>query len=262
MKATRKLAISLFMASLLLSACSSPAPTPTEAAPESSAPTGGATATSKVTEQPAATATPSTEASLQLEIVDSHAWTDELGNFQIDALVRNPYDFPVSEFNSYVTFFDSAGNVLMDSVYFEILDGDFGQILPGETVPAVNCAYCSLLTEPDWDSFEIFIGVEQSPPISYSTDVEVVVDRFTSLGGDLFELGATIENTGDQTLHSVHVGVIVHDQDGNFVGTGEAIIYTPEGASGIEPGIPMYFLANIHASLTGEPVFDFIVKGR
>ena len=148
-----------------------------------------------------------------------HIWTDEEGHFFADALVRNPYDFPVSEYESFITYYDSEGEVLLEGVYFDTLDGGLGQILPGETVPASNCLWCSNYEEPDWDSYEIVIRVKEEAPIAYSTDIEVVVGRFDSVGGDYFELAAKLENTGDQTLNTVFVSLVVRDQDGNFVCT-------------------------------------------
>ncbi len=265
MKNARKFAIVVFIVLLGLSACSPPEPT--DAAPEAktSAPaatdTEATTATSTSIPQSSPTET-QTPAALELEILETHIWTDASGQFQADALVRNPYDFPVSESESYITFFDSIGQVLLFDVYFDILDGGFGQILPGEIVPAILCLWCANYVEPDWDSYEIEIYVTEATPLTYSTDLEVVVDRFISMGGDYFEMGAMVENTGDQTLSIIYVSVIVRDQDGNFVGTGESTIYPAEGSAGIGPGMTKYFLVGVHASLIGEPVFEITAIGQ
>ena len=262
MNSPRQFAIVFFILIQALSACNSPEPTELAEAntniPSDTSAEPATEAAVSVTE----TSLPATEASLQLEIVETHIWTDQSGQFQADVLARNPYDFPVSEFESFITFYDSEGKELLQGVWFKPLDGGLGQILPGETVPAVNCLWCSLYEEPDWDSYEIIIRVTEAAPIQYSKDLEIVVERFTPSSGNYYELVGTVTNRNDQLLHSIFVSVIVRDQDGNFVGTGESTVYTPEGAVGIEPGVPQFFTSLLHASLSGEPVIEFVAIGQ
>src|SRR3990172_7932335 len=205
MNVTRKLAISLFMASLLLSACGSPVATEAVVvAPIASADSETVASTDTPTPEPSATPT---EELLQLEVVDTFAWTDIFGDFQVYALVRNPYDFPVSVLTSQsvVRLLDSEGEVLLEATSVYVTDGaelgGLGQILPGETLPAATCFTCQTLSRPyaqvqdKWETVEIVLMATKQNPIAYSTDLEVVVNSFypTLMSG-------TVTNTGDQTL--------------------------------------------------------------
>jgi hypothetical protein len=272
MKNARTFAISLFIASLLQSACSSPVATEAVVvAPVASANSETVASTHTPTSEPSATPT---EELLQLEVVDTFAWTDIFGDFQVYALVRNPYDFPVSVLTSQsvVRLLDSEGEVLLEATSVYVTDGaemgGLGQILPGETLPAATCFTCQTLSRPyaqvqdKWETVEIVLMATEQTPIAYTSDFDIVVDSFypTSMAG-------TVTNTGDQTLSSVFVRVVIFDQDHNFVDWAEAEVQDYIVGSGdlteIPPGTVLDFFAFLNSPIDDEPLnYEITVIGR
>lgn len=94
---------------------------------------------------PIATAT--TE-KLQLEIIQFQAWTDRDGNVRVNALMRNPYDFPVAP-TARARLVNGAGESIRDQdLYFlDGISGGNGFFLPGETVAANVCFTCERTLE-------------------------------------------------------------------------------------------------------------------
>src|SRR3990172_1495020 len=121
---------------LMLASCSSAASgseaesadlaTPTEA-------TSANTQTAVETGTPAGPAATQTAISLELEVVESYSWTDERGFSWVEALVRNPYEYPVEIYEPTVRLLDSAGEIVVriDEVYYLTGSGrgGLGQIL-------------------------------------------------------------------------------------------------------------------------------------
>jgi hypothetical protein len=231
------------------------------------------TVASTATPTPEPSATP-TEELLQLEVVETLAWTDIFGDFRVEALVRNPYDFPVSVLTSknVVRLLDSEGEVLLEATSVYITDGaelgGLGQILPGETLPASTCFTCQTLSRPyaqvqdKWETVEIVLMATKQSPIAYSTDLEVVVNSFypTLMSG-------TVTNTGDQTLSTVFMRVVLFDQGHNFAGWAEAEVqdYIIGGGdlTEIPSGTTLDFNAFLNSPIDDESLnYEITVIGR
>src|SRR5215211_2202675 len=235
MKNASRFVIVLLLMSLAVSACSSPAPTEvippppveTEASTEPSVATATAAPTSTATAISVSSPTPTTE-KLQLEIVQSQAWTDRDGNVRVNVLVRNPYDFPVvPAFRARANLLDSAGQFIRDqALYFlDGISGSNGFLLPGETIAANACFTCERtpLNEA-WSSVEILSGIEDaSESWDYSTEVEAAVGN-VSFDGDspIFWISGMVKNNSDSILDRISARVFVFNPEGNLVGAAEA----------------------------------------
>jgi hypothetical protein len=221
-----KFASSFFLIVLLLAACSSPSPTPTQTSGDTGAPTATPITTSTEAEEPTATSTSAIE---ELEIVEYLTWIDPLGDYRVEMLVRNPNDHPVWVTNSWTRILDASDQILVSG---EIYIGDgsvmggLGHILPGETVPAISCLTCSGsgsetlqgLGDGWADNLTIGFDLEYSLPLPYSTDFEVRVDSFSA---DYSYIEGAIKYTGNIPVSSAFIRFLFYDQDGHYVGWGE-----------------------------------------
>jgi hypothetical protein len=242
MKNIRSFAIVLLLISLAQYACNTL--TPVEVTPRVAATTSAelALATPTVaepgTESPIATPATiptatlvrspvPTVAKLQLEIVQSQAWTDSDGNVRANVLLRNPYNFPVApNGGAGAKVVDSAGDFIqIDELYFlDGISGGGGYILPGETIAATVCFTCeeAPITE-EWAAVEFSITIEDATDRwKYSTNVEAsAVD--VSFDGDspIFWATGTVKNHSDELLQRISVRVNVFDEDGKLVGAAE-----------------------------------------
>jgi hypothetical protein len=178
-----------------------------------------------------------TTAKLQLEILQSQAWTDAQGNARVNVLFRNPYDFPVAlGFGARAAFYNSAGDLLRaGSLYFwDGISGGGGFIQPGEIIAANACPTCeeALLTE-DWASVEFFTSIEDATG-QWTTSTEVEPGdpsvEFES-GSAIFSINGTVKNNSATALQRISVRVIVVDQEGKLVGAGEASAYAVESGA-------------------------------
>ena len=184
-------------------------------------------ATALPTARPVASPLP-TSAPLELEIVQSQAWSDRQGNARVNVLLRNPYDFPVAfSSGARATLLNSAGEFMRDGgLYFlDGISGGNGFLLPGETVAANACFTCdeALLTE-EWASIEFVTSIEDATGMwDYSTEVEASVAD-VSFDGDspIFWVTGTVKNNSAVLLSRISVRVFVFDQDGKLVGAAEA----------------------------------------
>jgi hypothetical protein len=174
---------------------------------------------------------------LQLEIVQSYAWTDMDGNVRVNALMRNPYDFPVSiAMSARARLLNGAGEFMRDQeLYFwDGISGGGGFALPGEMVAASACFTCERapLTE-EWKSAEAVPDVEDATTLwDYSTEVEVTGINVSFERGPIFGITGTVKNNSDGVLRRISARVFVFDQQGNFVGGGEASAWdVPAGGS-------------------------------
>jgi hypothetical protein len=130
--------------SLVLYACSAPAPTATlPALTETDSPQAlpSDTKTPRPTATRAATLTSTaTKELLELEILDSDVRQDSFGNTRVTVTVRNTYNFMVeAAVRPRATLYDAQGNVLRSQELLE--DGVYGTITfgPGETHTLYGC---------------------------------------------------------------------------------------------------------------------------
>ena len=259
MKTTRRLAGVLLFTSLVQMACAmlsgteAPPPAPTEvgatqagatapadpsAAPsvEPSEAASAATATSLATAVPVATREP-TAAPLRLEVVQTQLWIDRNENVRVNALLRNPYDFPIAPGSgARADLMDGAGEVIQDAeLYFlDGISGGGGFILPGETIAAHACFNCEQapITEA-WEAVEIVSSVKDATNIwNYFTEVEPTLGDVTfEADSPLFWINGTVKNNSGEALARISVRVIVLDEAGKLVGAAEASAWdVPEGA--------------------------------
>lgn len=242
MKNARSFAIVLLLTALAQLACNALAPaaaTSQAGAPTSAASPEPAIATSTGVEPspapptaiPTATLVSSpipTVAKLQLEIVQSQAWTDKDGNVRTNVLLRNPYEFPVApNGGAGAVLFNKAGERIdFDELYFlDGISGGNGFLLPGETIAANACFTCeqALLTEA-WDKVEFGITIKDATDSwNYSTEVEAN-GTDVSFEGDspIFWVNGTVTNNSDTALQRISTRVTVFDQEGKLVGAAEA----------------------------------------
>jgi hypothetical protein len=95
---------------------------------------------------------------------------------------------------------------------------------------------------PEWDSYELVYELAEAPLAAYTTDLEVVVDRFRFeeiAMTDFYSLKGTVENTGNQILKRIYMVAILYDQNGHFVGSSEIaafVDYLDPDFAGIAPG--------------------------
>ncbi len=198
-------------------------PTDLEASPELTV----ELATATVIPIPVASPLP-TIAPLQLEIVQSQAWTDRDGNVRVNVLFRNPYDFPVSPASGFrASVLGTLGAVLRDSEFYFLdgISGGVGFLLAGETVAATACFTCEAAPLPEeWGSVE-FVSIikDATGSRNYSTQVEATITG-VSFDGDspIFWITGTVTNNSDAMLSRISARVLVFDQDGNLVGAGES----------------------------------------
>jgi hypothetical protein len=249
MNSKQRLIFMLFFV-LVLSACNSPAAAPREAAAETSAPADTSASAAPAEEtMPSATATAARE---ELEILVYFGWIDELGDYRVEMLARNPYDYPVLIREvSYVKVLDSAGEQLVNADIYAgdgLVTSGLGLVLPGETIPASSCLTCSSpmasgeeYNEPlqalgdSWtNGISIGLLVEETDPIPYTTDFDVEVNNFYEELSEVYTMNGTVTYTGTEPIRAAFVRILVFDQDGNYAGWGEAwvageLIYDEEG---------------------------------
>lgn len=168
-----------------------------------------------------------TTAKLKLDVVQSQAWTDRDGNFRVNVLMRNPYDFPVAPtFRGSANLMNGDGKFLRaEGLYFlDGISGGYGFILPGETIAANACFTCEKtpLSEA-WNSveFEVVIA-DASSKWNYSTDVQAAISSVTFDGDSpIFWVAGTVKNNTNEIMGRVSARVFVYDKSGNLVGAAE-----------------------------------------
>lgn len=233
MKNTRRFAIVILLLSLIVPACS--LLTPTGAAPQDQANTMTEPSVDTVETETAPTNAvqvpsplPATDR-LQLEVVQSQAWTDRDGNVRANVLLRNPYDFPVAaKSGAQAALLNKQGEfVKSDGLYYlDGISGGVGFALPGETIAANACFNCEQapLTEEEWGSVK-FTSYVQDATDSWElfTEVEATVGD-VSFDGDspIFWITGTVKNNSDSALSRISFRLFVFDQDGNLVGAAES----------------------------------------
>ncbi len=252
MKNARGLALVLVVLSLFAMACSvlaPAAPTPRveprpsetpDAEPSQPPPTDqsaatatdqGAAATATVPPRPTLTAT---TPPLKLEVLQTQVWTDRQGNARINALFRNPYDFPVSVGqNPYATLRNSAGEAMRDASFY--FGGGAGFLVAGESVAANACFTCeeALLTE-EWATVDVVTSISDATGLlDYHTEVEPTVTSVTFDGDSpLFDVAGTVTNNSGLELQRIMVRITVFDHEGKLIGASEASAYdVPAGAT-------------------------------
>ena len=195
--------------------------------PATSPATSSSAATATITPFPI-TARPTAGAPLQLEIVQSRAWTDNLDNVRVVVLMHNPYDFPVAPGSgAYASVLNSAGTRLRErSLYFlDGISGGGGYLRPGETVAASACFTCEAAPlDDEWASVE-FLAFAQAAANNWTISTEVeptVTDVAIEAGSPLFWITGSVRNTGDAAQDRIAMRVVVFDQDGKLVGAAEA----------------------------------------
>jgi hypothetical protein len=184
---------------------------------------------STATRQPTEAATPTaTAAPLQLEIVQSQAWTDDLGLVRVNVLLRNPYDFPVAPAAaSGVSVLNAAGKHIRSSdlYFFDGISGGAGFLLPGETVAANACFTCETSPLPEqWASVEfVTTVVDATDEWHYSTEVEPTLGPVDfDAGSPIFWASGKVKNNTEAALSRISVRVFVFDEAGKLVGAAEA----------------------------------------
>lgn len=228
MKNVHSLVLVIFIMSIGALACGSS--TPTEAAPGVPTPTQAEPsvepATAAPTRIPVSSPSPTT-ALLQLEIVQSQAWTDRDGNVRVNVLMRNPYDFPVKpKIKARAKVLNGAGEFLRDrELYFlDGISGGNGFLLPGETIAANACFTCEAAPLPEaWASVELLSIVEDATGTwDYSSDVEATIGNVSFDGNSpIFDVTGSVKNNSTSALDRISVRVFVYDQEDILVGTAE-----------------------------------------
>lgn len=244
MKTTIKFAALLFATSLVLAACSSPAATsaPASTDTQSSPPTA--------TLSPEPSLTP-TQAIADLEILE---WYEHVNpnradpadpDTQVEVLIRNPNDFPVSVLQDAVElkFLNADGETVYSNPnpFFYIWEGEW--MTPGQTAALSVCAcfQSSGVETQEWESLELVAPLEITNP-AYTLDVEVTAE-FVLLeevlhGYDGPGVATTLANTSDQVLESIATLVFAYDASGRYVGMatfGNAVGSFTEDI-GLQPG--------------------------
>ena len=232
MKNASILAIVLFLMSLAVIACGSPASTASAPQVEAAVtlePSMGAvaeTATATRTTIPVPSPTPTTPP-LQLEVVQSQTWTDRDGNTRVNVLLRNPYDFPVAPtFRANAELLNASGDIteIKELYFLDGISGGNGFFLPGETVAANACFNCEQAPLTDeWTSVQFESVIEDaSEKWDFYTDVAATVSDVSFDGNSpIFWASGTVKNNTDSVLQRISVRVIVFDQEGNLVGAAE-----------------------------------------
>ncbi len=174
------------------------------------------------------TSPPPTAMQLQLEIIQSQAWTDRDGNVRVSVLLQNPYDFPVGPgFGAGANLLNRDGELMRDrDLYFlDGISGGGGFILPGESIAANACFTCEAAPlTGEWSSVEFALRVEDaSGNWDYSTEVEASLTD-VSFDGDspIFWVTGTVKNLSDSILQRISARVFVFDREGNLVGAAES----------------------------------------
>jgi hypothetical protein len=245
MKSMFKSAVSIFLASLLLAACSSPAATsaPASTDTESLPPTA--------TLSPEPSLTP-TQAIADLEILEwyEHAIPNlvdpSITDTQVEVLIRNPNDFPVRLIRDGVElrFLNADGEVVYSNpgAFWYIWEGEW--MTPGQTaaLSACVCFQTQGLEKREWESLELTAPLEVATGLAYTTDVEFTAE-FVLLEEVLHGysgpgVATTLANTSDQVLESIATLVFAYDASGRYVGMatfGNAVASFTEDI-GLQPG--------------------------
>lgn len=245
MKNMHKFAVVLLLSSLVLSACSSPAPANTSSPPtESTVPTETAT--------PEPSAIP-TVALLDLEIVE---WFEHvipnladpsITDTNVEILVHNPNDFPVYVNTNEMEFrlLNAAGVIVYTNgaAYFSLWEGSW--MLAGDSTGFQICAcfQSSGLETQEWESIELVAPLQPATDVAYTTDIEATLGEPFSLaeahlGGSGTGIPITMTNTSDQPLESIPMRVIARDASGRYIGMagfGNSMVSFTENIS-IQPG--------------------------
>ena len=253
MKSARGLALVLVLLSFAVLACSmlapaapptprvEPRPSETPDAEASPPPPTDQTAATATGESAAATATvpprptpTATTPPLRLEVLQTQVWNDRQGNTRINALFRNPYDFPVSVGqNPRATLRNSAGEPMRDGAFY--FGGGAGFLMAGESVAASACFTCeeALLTE-EWATVDVVTSISDATGlVDYYAEVAPTVTSVTFDGDSpLFDVAGTVTNNSGIDLQRILVRITVFDQEGKLTGASEASAYdVPAGAT-------------------------------
>ncbi len=242
----------VIIAILIVSACSSPATSATQAMPptDTTVPTETLTQTATATPEPSLTPTP---ALLDLEILEWSEWpytnlSDPSNtDTHVEVLIHNPNVVPVRVKGDEreLRFINAAGEVVYanNAGFWYIWQGEW--MLPGETAALSVCVCFDTqgLEKQEWESLELFAPLEIATDIAYTLDVEVKLGQIVDiagahLGGGGFALETTFTNTSDQALESVPHRVLARDASGRYIGVafaGNAVVSWTENLA-IQPG--------------------------
>jgi hypothetical protein len=241
----------VLVAGVLPGACGGPAQAPvvTEA---THAPTKTGTAPPSETPKPSDTPEPTataTEPALQLEVLEWHRWPDarepNMGWGYVNALVRNPYDFPVEVTGSPTArLLDEAGAFVIRSLGADVLDGSLmgiGQIRPGEAVGLYFCACGTVgsMVVPEWESFELDFDLREAQPVEVTTDFQLAPHRiFVQEAYNFFSVAFNGRYTGSEPLRAIAVRMTVRGPNGEYLGSGEVGILGDRTTSGFDRILP------------------------
>ncbi|MEX2030532.1 MAG: hypothetical protein WD906_06140 [Anaerolineales bacterium] len=196
--------------------------------------------------EPSITPTP---AILDLAIVEWSEWPyanladPSNTDTHVEALIRNPNDFPVRIDQNAVElrFVNSEGEVVFsnENPFLYIWEGSW--MLPGETaaLSVCVCFWSSGLPRQNWESLELTAPLQVAEGLAYTLEVEVTIGEFSSLfGGGDQAAEMTLTNTSDAVLESIPMRVLARDAGGRYVGVvtfGDAVVSFLENIS-IQPG--------------------------
>ena len=247
MRSMFKSAVSIFLASLLLAACSSPSAT---SAPAASV-TDSTPPTETLTPEPSLTPTP---ALLDLEVLE---WFEhenpnkanaEDTDTTVEILIHNPNDFNVQVIDGAVElrFLNAAGEVVYTNPNptFYIWKGGWMTANQTAAIGACVCFWNSGLETKEWETLELIAPVEIIEPPAYTTDVEFTAE-FVLLeevlhGYEGPGVATTLANTSDQVLEGIATLVFAYDASGRYVGMasyGTAVVsFRQTEKIGIQPG--------------------------
>ena len=203
-----------------------------------------ATLTVAPTQTPRPTLTP-TPALRQLEIVEWTVWEDVPGYQNVEVLLHNPNEAPVSVNHTLVSAVNSAGDVVYtteDVRYYFWADDGWGLILPGETVPATLHLYPKNANEkvPDWATFKVAADLQTATAPPYTRAVQATLGQFRS--SLEFDLGASLDitNTSGKALKTILFRLVVRNKDGAYLGVDHYLSIVGKDDAGnevnIEPG--------------------------
>ncbi|MCC6299249.1 MAG: hypothetical protein IT314_08115 [Anaerolineales bacterium] len=226
----RNFAVAFLVFAIALAGCS-PQASATSPVPPTVAPTDAVPPTETFTPAPTVSLGPSftpSPAILDLEILE---WSEfpyanpadpSNTDTHVEALIRNPNDFPVRVDTSSdeLRFVNSAGDVVYanPSSSFHIWEGYW--MLPGETaaLSACVCFMSSGLEKQEWQTLELSASLSPTDVV-YTLDVEVTMGEMLP-HPEVVTLGAqvTLTNTSDQALESIPIRVLAWDTSGRYVG--------------------------------------------
>lgn len=221
----------------LAAACSAARTSPTQT--EAPTVTGAADIEPTLTLPPTASPTPRPSPSLtptplpSVEIVTSRTWTNFEGHLVIEVLLQNTDDTAVYLDGVFGVLLDAAGEHVLGTqghLFDGSVMGGLGRMLPGELVPAtISFVEMSDSNPVEWDHYEIrLLGVQEYPisPDEYSADFETSVSTIGRYSYGILDLNGIVVNHGSQPAEFVFLRAILYDEDGEFLGAAEGIVYS------------------------------------